>query len=140
MTSDQLALQTIPGNITCHGLVSIQRVKELLSRVDVSISALALHRKPCFENSLLKVRESLGYGIPTILACYDSDVSNKGFDFIYEIPNTRENVDENWQGMRKFIFDMIDRRADREALYPLINQRQKEEKRLAFMQSILQTI
>lgn len=136
MSADQIQTKEIPDNIVCHGLVSLQEVRNILSQSDVSISALALHRKPSFENSLLKVRESLGYGIPTILAYHDTDVSGKKFDFILEIPNTETNVIDQQEALRQFIFQMMGKRADLKKLEPLINQKYKEVKRLNFMYQV----
>jgi len=133
MDREAIKTKPIPENIICHGLVSLAEVKHILSKSDVSISALALHRKPSFENSLLKVRESLGYGIPTILAYHDSDVSDKEFDFILQIPNTESNIENHFQDMCDFIHKMVCRRANRKKLEPLINQKYKEDQRLDFM-------
>jgi hypothetical protein len=137
MSKEQIPLEHYPPNIRFHGLVSFLKVKEILAGADASISALALHRKPSFENSLLKVRESIAYGIPTILAYYDSDISGKNFEFVLEIPNTESNVRDHAEEIRGFIFRMVGKRVDREQIAPLIDQRKKEEQRIGFFREIV---
>lgn len=136
MTRGEIDSVSVPENVICHGLLSLDDVRKILALSDASISALALHRKPSFENSLLKVRESLAFGIPTILAHHDSDVSGKGFDFVLQIPNTENNVLDHHQEMRAFIFKMVGKRADLKKLEPLINQKYKEDRRLEFLRRV----
>ena len=137
MSKEQIPLENYPPNVQFHGLVSFQKVKEILAGADAAISALALHRKPSYENSLLKVRESIAYGIPIILAYYDSDISGKDFEFVLEIPNTESNVLEHTEEIKEFIFRMVGKRADRSKIAPLIDQRKKEEQRIEFFEEIL---
>lgn len=124
-------------NVTFYGMVENSKVRSLLAGVDVCAGTLALHRKELEENSALKVRESLAMGIPTILGYYDTDVSGRGIEGILELPNTEDNVRENAQAIREFIFAMRGKRVDREAVRPLIDQKIKEERRLAFFEEIL---
>ena len=127
----------IPENVALHGFVSIERVREILSRADVASGTLALHRKQLEENSALKVREALAYGLPIILAYYDSDVSGKNFEFVLQIPNNEENVVENTELIRDFVYRMVGERVKRELIAPLIDQRIKEKKRLEYFKQIL---
>jgi len=127
----------LPENIHFHGFVPVERVVELLGRADAACGTLALHRKQLEENSALKVRESLAYGLPTILAYYDSDISGKDFEFVLEIPNTESNVLEHTEEIKEFIFRMVGKRADRDKIAPLIDQRKKEEARLDFFSQII---
>jgi hypothetical protein len=124
--------QSLPSNVVLHGRVSVAGVGELLRKADVAIGTLALHRKKLEENSPLKVRESLGYGIPTIIAYLDTDLHGHGFNFLLELPNTEDNIAKNMQIIRDFSYQMRGVRADRQALMPLIDQRVKEEMRLDF--------
>jgi len=127
----------LPENIHFHGFVRMEKVVELLGRADAACGTLALHRKQLEENSALKVRESLAYGLPTILAYYDSDISGKNFEFVMEIPNTESNVLDHAEEIRDFIFRMLGKRVDREQIAPLIDQRKKEEARLEFFSQII---
>jgi glycosyltransferase involved in cell wall biosynthesis len=122
----------LPRNVILHGRVSVTKVRELLAVADVAIGTMALHRKQLEENSPLKVRESLGYGIPTIIAYLDTDLHGKGFDFLLELPNTENNVSANMDKIYEFAYRMRGLRADQKAIRPLIDQRVKEELRLDF--------
>lgn len=125
------------SNVNNHGFLSKEKVREVLKYSDVACGTLALHRKCMEEASPLKVRESLAYGIPTILAYQDTDLSNLDFDFILNIPNREDNVSSNAERIRSFAYDMMGKRARRETIQPYIDQSIKEEKRLAFFDQII---
>jgi glycosyltransferase involved in cell wall biosynthesis len=124
--------QGIPANVVFHGRVSVAEVRFLLGRADVAIGTLALHRKKLNENSPLKVRESLGYGVPTVIAYQDTDLEDQNFDFLLKLPNCETNLADHADEVRDFTYRMCGQRADREAIWPLIDQGHKEQKRLEF--------
>lgn len=128
---------TLPSNLTLHGFVSHQRVREILAGVDVVIGSMAMHRKPLEENSLLKIREALAYGLPVILPYLETDLSDKHFDFVLQLPNTENNLLENKELIRDFVFGMLGKRAVRSLIAPLIDQHIKETNRLAFFLKLL---
>jgi hypothetical protein len=130
--------QSLPPNVNLYGRVSVAGVGELLRKADVAIGTLALHRKQLEENSPLKVRESLGYGIPTIIAYLDTDLHGHGFNFLLELPNTEDNISRNLKVIHDFSYAMRGVRADRNALLPLIDQHVKEEMRLDFFKKFSQ--
>ena len=103
----------------------------------MACGTLALHRKDMDEACTLKEREALAYGLPVILAYHDSDLSEVTLDTILKIPNTENNVIENYERIRKFAYDMLGRRVDIEKVYPYFDQREKEQSRLEFFQKIL---
>ena len=129
--------ESIPDNVVFHGLVDVAKVYEILSHADITSGTLALHRKQLQENSALKVREALALGIPIILGYYDTDVSGRDFDFVLQLPNEENNVKDNTEKIRDFVYHMVGKRVDREAIAPLIDQRKKEERRLAFFEKII---
>ena len=129
--------QDIPKNVVFHGRVKVEAVRDLLGLADVAIGTLALHRKKLNENSPLKVRESLGFGVPTIIAYQDTDLDEQDFDFLLKLPNCEENVSDHAEAMRDFAYRMRGRRVDREVVRPLIDQGHKEQKRLEFFSSHL---
>lgn len=123
----------LPPNLHLHGFMQPAQVQALFKGVDVAIGTLALHRKNMQEASPLKVREALGLGLPVILAYWDTDLSEAGFDFVLQLPNQEDNVVACAEDIRRFAYRMQGRRADRARLVPLIDQNQKEAERLAFM-------
>jgi hypothetical protein len=128
--------KTLPPNLRLHGFLSREQVRERLAQMDVSFGSLALHRVPLEEACPLKVRESLGYGIPIILGFEDTDLSGAGFDFILQLPNREDNLAHHAEEIRTFAYAMRGKRANREALRPLIDQQVKEEQRLAFFAAL----
>lgn len=123
----------IPDNMNCLGFMPVDRVYEILRNADVACGTLALYRKKLEENSALKIREALALGLPIILAYFDTDISDQNFEFVLQLPNTENNVRDNLERIRDFVFQMVGKRADRDRVAPLIDQRAKEEQRLAFM-------
>jgi glycosyltransferase involved in cell wall biosynthesis len=128
----------IPANVHLHGFLSREEVREVMLSTDVSCGTLALHRKNMDEASPLKVRESLAYGIPVIIAYHDTDLHGIQMETILHIPNSEDNVIGNAKRIRQFAHDMLGKRVDGNSLMPLLDQRHKEKKRLDFFESFLQ--
>lgn len=128
--------ENIPRNIRFHGFLSHDTVKEILGHADVACGSLALHRVKIMEASPLKVRETLAYGIPTLLAYTDTDLADANFDFILQIPNREDNVSTNADRIREFAFKMRGRRVNRKQITQRIDQRRKEKVRLDFFSQI----
>jgi len=90
------------------------------------------------EASVLKIREALAYGIPVIIAFWDTDLHDVSLDTILHISNTEENVMENAERIRSFAYAMIGKRVDINSVASYLDQNKKEIIRLSFFQSILQ--
>ena len=98
-----------PANVVIHGPLHRDQYLPIVSRADVAIGPLALHRKGLSEASALKVAEYLAYGIPVILGNAESAFPD-GAPFLLQLPNTEDNVDiatheigefvERWRGNR----------------------------------------
>lgn len=125
-----------PANVKLHGFLDKQGVRDVLKNTDVVLGTLALHRNQMQEASVLKVREALAYGIPVVIAFYDTDLHDVELETILRIPNTEKNVVENAERIRQFAYDMIGRRVDINVLAPYLDQRKKEETRLEFFRQI----
>jgi hypothetical protein len=125
-----------PSNVKLHGFLDKQGVRDVLTNTDVALGTLALHRNRMQEASVLKVREALAYGIPVVIAFYDTDLHDVELETILRIPNTEENVVENAERIRRFAYDMIGRRVDINAVAPYLDQRKKEETRLEFFRQV----
>ena len=135
---DLTTFDVIPENVICHGFMPVDQVYMILQKADVVCGTLALHRKKLEENSALKIREALALGLPIILAYFDTDISEHNFEFMLQLPNTENNVRENLDNIREFVYQMVGKRADRNRIAPLISQRAKEEQRLVFMRQFCQ--
>lgn len=129
--------QVIPPNMHLHGFLERAAYEQLLTRGDVSIGPLALHRNHMQEGSPLKVREYLAYGLPLILAYQDTDLSAYNFDFVLQIPNTEDNLRTHLTEIREFAFRMQGKRVDREVIFPRIDLIAKEQTRLAFLADVV---
>jgi len=129
--------ECVPSNIQFHGFLDRAGVKEVLMKTDVACGSLALHRNDMREASSLKVREAVAYGIPILLGSIDTDLSNLGSEYFLQIPNCENNVDENAEKIRSFAYRMMGKRLNRDAVASHIDQRYKEENRLAFFDEIV---
>jgi len=127
----------IPSNIHFWGFIPHQKINQVLSKVDVVIGTLALYRKHMNEDSTLKIREALAFGIPVVIGHRDADISGKQFSFVLEIPNTEDNVEKYATEIRNFAYHMMGKRVDRNLIAPLIDQSLKEKKRLEFFAQII---
>ena len=129
--------EPIPANVSLHGYLQPATVKQVLMKTDVAFGTLALHRKNMQEASPLKVREALAHGIPVALAYQDTDLQNIQSDLFLFLPNTPDNISSHGKLIRDFAFHVQGKRVDRELIRPLINRADKEKKRLAFFEQIL---
>jgi len=128
---------TIPANVTMHGYLSYAQIRDVLAKTDVACGTLALHRKNMQEACPLKVREAVLYGVPLILAYYDTDLSDLKLPTILQIPNTEDNLTTHAEQIREFAFAMMGKRLDFNAVAPHLDQRKKEEVRLAFFEKVM---
>lgn len=135
-SNDDLS-QPPPENVTLHGYLQPNQVKQVLIKTDAAFGTLALHRKNMKEASPLKVREALAHGIPVILAYQDTDLQTIKSDLFLFLPNTPDNVSRHGKLIRDFAFRVQGKRVDRELLRPLINRYDKEKSRLAFFEQVL---
>lgn len=126
----------VPSNFHLLGFLHRDQVKEVLLLSDAAFGTLALHRKQMEEASPLKVREAAAHGIPLILGYQDTDLSNIESDCILQIPNTEDNVERYAEQIRDFAYNMRGRRLGPEVA-ALIDQKRKEDIRLAFFEQIV---
>lgn len=126
-----------PPNVHLHGFLGREQIREIFMKTDVASGSLALHRIHVNRISVLKIREALAYGLPILLANSDTDLEHVDLDTILKIPNHEENVIQNAERIRQFAYDMIGRRVDIDLVAPYLDQRKKEENRLAFFEAIL---
>ncbi|WKZ36484.1 MAG: glycosyltransferase family 4 protein [Anaerolineales bacterium] len=124
-------------NVHFLGFLFGDELHEILCKTDVMCGTLALHRKKMNEASPLKVREAISFGIPLIIAYYDTDLSELEIETMLRLPNTENNILENSSRIRKFAYDMMGKRVDVNAVFSYLDQRKKEETRLAFFEEIL---
>lgn len=126
-----------PVNLHLHGYLTTAEYKKILADMDCAIGSLALHRISLDESSPLKTRECLAYGLPMILPYKDTDLMSLKADFLMEIPNREDNIETHGQAIYDFAYRMMGRRADRAALFPLLDYAHKEQRRLEFFKKII---
>jgi hypothetical protein len=124
-------------NLFFHGYLAKEQSRNVLSRVDVGLGTLALHRKAMNEASSLKTREYLAYGIPVILPYKDTDLDDLSIDTILKISNSEDNIEQNWKLIKDFSFKMKGRRVNRDLIVLRIGSDQKESARLKFFQDCI---
>ena len=129
--------QPVPSNLRLHGFLNRLGVRNVLANTDVACGSLALHRNNMQEASVLKIREALAYGIPVIIAFWDTDLHDVSLETILHIANTENNVIENAERIRNFAYAMIGKRVDINSVASYLDQNKKESTRLAFFQNIL---
>jgi hypothetical protein len=122
-------------NIVFHGFLNKRDYSKLLFQADVAIGTLGLHRIGLEEMAPLKLREYLAYGLPTIIAYRDTDFI-EGSPFLFQLPNTEENVARNIDKIKEFVAEWTGKRVPREAIEHL-DITKKEQQRLEFFSRIL---
>lgn len=127
----------VPSNVRLHGFLKHQQVRDVLAVSDVACGTLAFHRNSMHEASALKVREALTFGIPVLIAFRDTDLDGVEVDTVLRIPNTEDNLITHAEQVRNFAYAMMGKRVDLSLVGPYIDQRKKEQKRLAFFEQVL---
>jgi hypothetical protein len=136
-SKNDLKMEVIPVNVACHGFLQSNEYKNIFSTCDAAIGTLALHRKEMEEASPLKVREYLIHGLPVIIGYCDTDLSNRQYNFVCQIPNRENNIQEYSEQIYDFAYRMMEKRVDRNLIAPLIDQSLKEKMRLEFFAQII---
>ena len=67
----------------------------------------------------------------------DADLANVASTCFLFLPNTEDNVKLYADAIREFAYSSMGRRIERELIAPFIDQRLKEEKRLAFFEEMI---
>ncbi len=127
----------VPPNVKLHGFLNHAQVRDVLAETDVACGTLAFHRNKMHEASALKVREALTFGIPVLIAFRDTDLNDVQVDTILRIPNTEDNLVTHAEQVHDFAYAMLGRRVDLNVVGPYLDQRKKEQKRLAFFEQVL---
>lgn len=127
-------VSVLPPNLHLYGYLNKEKSRYVLSKVDVGIGTLALHRKAMEETSALKICEYLAYGIPIILPYQDTALIGLNLDTILRIPNTETSIEDTWMTIRDFAYRMKGRRVDRNLVAERIGTDYLEATRLEFFQ------
>jgi hypothetical protein len=126
----------IPCNVYLHGYMQYNNYKHLLSKSDIGIGTLALHRKNMNEACALKVREYLACGIPSIIAYKDTDFF-KAVPYLLEISNEENNIIKSKDNIDKFVNYWKGKRINRSEILK-IDYKQKATNQLMFFKSLIQ--
>lgn len=127
----------IPENVNLHQFMKEQDYLPILAQADVAVGTLSLYRKGMNEASPLKVREYLAYGIPVIIAYQDTDFDSEDENFILQLPNCEDNINNHINEIKSFIMHQKGRRADPLKVKAKIHIRGKEIERLKYFEKIL---
>jgi hypothetical protein len=76
-------LTNLPPHIVSHGMLSKEKLDEILPQMHVGLGSVGLHRVDLKEGNVLKVREYLSRGLPVIIGYQDTDLSfDEPLDFV----------------------------------------------------------
>ena len=127
----------LPSNIKFHGYLTEVDAIDVISRMDIGISTLALHRKKMNEACPLKTRQYFALGLPVIGAHFDPDLPD-GADFFLNLPNVENNIEPMKEEILNFVNGSFQndslRYSIRQFAYQYLSERKKENSRLNFFQ------
>jgi len=128
----------ISNNVIFHGYLNQRELENIVSRCDIGVSSLAVHRKNMNEASSLKSRQYLAQGLPIIIGYQDTDLSEE-LDFVLNIGNYEDNVKDNIKEIETFSEEI--KKMNPEHIISqsrtYLNYEIKESKRLMFFKNIL---
>lgn len=123
----------LPSNVLSTGYLTGAAFSDAMSRLDVGIGSLALHRAGLTEASTLKVRGYLAAGIPAIIGYEDTDFDADA-PFLLNVPNAEGGVLSRVDEVRDFVLRWVGRRVIRAEIQH-IDIAVKESQRLDFILS-----
>jgi hypothetical protein len=84
----------------------------------------------------LKVREYLGYGLPAVIAYEDTDLGGVDDWWLLRLPNEEDNAAGAVERINAFLASVRGRRVPREAVAERVGSREKEARRLRFLEGL----
>ena len=123
-------------NLIFHGVLDNRYLQELYSKMHIGIGSLSLYLYNLTEACPLKTREYLAYGLPVIIGYKDTDFAEEE-DFILQIGNYPNNVEDHVEDIEKFVESWKTKRPDSEHIRSIIDYKKKEINRLNFLESIV---
>ncbi len=130
-------VDSAPTNVFLHGVLDESEYRPIMSRSNVAIGTLALHRNGMDEISPLKTREYLSLGLPVIIGYRDTDFLD-GAPFLLQLPNTETNVSSHLDEIKAFVAAWRGKRVQRADIQHL-DVSVKEAQRLAFFERIMRS-
>jgi hypothetical protein len=113
-------------------------IKKAYKRSTVGLGTLALHRKKMREASPLKIREYLAHGLPVIIGYKDTGLCNFSTNFVLNIANNEENVENEFHKIKRFIFEHHSKNTNKKDIstwyFDNLAPEKHEAERLSFMQ------
>jgi hypothetical protein len=130
----------VPSNVRVYGYLDGPSVSDVLSKMDVGLATLALHRKAMGEACPLKARQYLAYGIPMVAAYRDTDIVDAP-PFVLTLPNEEDNILPFAKQISDYVHrvfgDVEVRKAARDFAESRLSEVTKEGDRLAFFEAIV---
>lgn len=83
---NQNYLTDLPSYIINHGVLEKKQIDTIMETMHIGLGSSALHRVNLTEGNVLKVREYIARGLPTVIGYQDTDLSfGKPLNFVYHI-------------------------------------------------------
>lgn len=127
----------IPENLKLHGYLRSVEYQRIMAQADAAIGSMSLHILHMDEGAVLKTRECAALGIPLILPYRDTDLDSINHPCILRIPNRPDNLITHAKVIEQFVREVQGKRLDGAVVRNAIDSREKENRRLEFIQQIL---
>ncbi len=129
-------VDNIPPNVTMYGYLDKDDYTKIIEKCDVGIGSLSFHTIPLWEACPLKVREYLAYGLPIIIGYTDTAFLRNKPDWILEIPNTENNVEEYRNEIVEFCIRMKDVVIPIKEVKPFVDSNIIEKEKIHFFEKV----
>lgn len=127
-----------PSNIKYHGIMPLERYRQILSGCHICIGTLAAFRQKMYEACPLKVREYLAGGFPVILGYKDTSFLKGEFNFILTENFEKGVSDHIVERIKEFVQNNKNKVVDRNSIRH-IDIAQLERERIGVFKSIIRS-
>jgi hypothetical protein len=87
-------LTNLHPHIVSHGMLSKEKLDEILPQIHVGLGSVGLHRVDLKEGNVLKVREYLSRGLPVIIGYQDTDLNfDEPLDFVANVSANEQAIE-----------------------------------------------
>lgn len=129
------------NNVKFYGYKAREEYEKIISKCDIGISSLSLHKTELSEACSLKLREYLAFGLPSIIGYSETAFYNGNLpEWILQLPNNELNIISNIEKIIDFCYKYKNFIVNKELSKNYISSEIIEYEKIEFFKKIIKEI